>query len=43
MTALFASLDDENLDAVLHGIGDAVCVTDQDMRFVAANLHYAQF
>ena len=43
MTALFASLDDENLDAVLHGIGDAVCVTDQDMRFIAANLHYAQF
>lgn len=43
MSVLFASQDDESLDSVLHGIGDAVCVTDRDMVFMAANKHFANF
>ncbi len=43
MVALFASQDEETLDSVLDGIGDAVCVTDKDMVFIAANKHFANF
>lgn len=40
---LFASSDEETLASMLDSIGDAVCMTDQDMVFVAANRLFAEF
>lgn len=40
---LFASCDAITLDDVLDSIGDAVCMTDRNLRFVAANRLFAAF
>lgn len=41
--ALFASVEGLALDGVLHGMGDALCITDGEMRFLGANLNFARF
>lgn len=43
MPALFASQDNDTLENLLHSIGDAVCVSDRDMVFLAANQRFAAF
>ena len=40
---LFASTDGETLASMLDSIGDAVCMVDSDLRFVAATRLFAMF
>jgi PAS domain-containing protein len=40
---LFASADNETLESMLNSIGDAVCMTDKDLVFMAANNLFAAF
>lgn len=43
MRETFASLEQETLDGLLHSLGDAVCITDENLKFFSANLNFARF
>lgn len=43
MNPLFASAENDTLENLLHGIGDAVCISDENMVFLGANQRFAAF
>ena len=43
MSILFASSDNKSLEEILLRIGDAICVSDKNMNFKAANMVFAAF